>query len=136
MDITGKVRQVALPTGDAKTLAPSPHWLREWRETRHAYLTGSRQQKRRMESRAILFASLTIHNRWGITYNAWIRGKHPWLPAAKKFLLTRRGRSPADWLAGNPGAKVHFARALLGFQNAGCLDMHMLSIILALRKRI
>lgn len=115
-----------LRPGNSKDLAFSPDWLREWNNTRQAYLRGNSVYRKKMESRAILFASLTIHNRWGITYNAWVKGKSPWLPAAKRFLLTRRGLSPSDWLQGKPGCKVHFARALLGFKNAGCLDVHML----------
>lgn len=104
----------------------APDWLREWHETRTTYKTANRHRRKAMESRAILFASLSIHNQWGITYNSWIAGKEPVLPSAKAFLATRRGKTPADWLDGRPGAKVHFARGLLGFKNAGCLDLHML----------
>lgn len=103
-------------------------WRDEWHSNWQVYQQADERHKRRMEDRALRFAALTIHNTWSNSYRQWREGRHPALPAAKAFYKARRRLRPNNWTQVNArnDAKSQFARALLGFPDAACLDVWML----------
>jgi hypothetical protein len=101
------------------------NWQTELQQNALAYRQGNRSTRLAMAKRAIYFASLTIHTSWSVTIVRWLKGAPPALPAAKVFLSKRLGKMPEDWQGNKPIPKAQFARALLGFKNAGTIDVHM-----------
>lgn len=102
-------------------------WLAEWRTTQKVYRRAPVRVKRIMERRALQFAALTIHTPWIETYRRWQEGLPPALPCAEGFYAKRRRLRPWEWCDVNPHAQVksHFARALLGYDDAACFDTWM-----------
>ena len=87
-----------------------------------AYRQAAGEGQCAMEQRALLYAALTIRQRWPMSYRRWIRGDAPSLPSAQTFLLSRRTKRPCDW---GFTEKAQFARAMLGHENSACWDVHM-----------
>lgn len=103
------------------------NWTQELTSNALAYKGYPWYRRELMATRALYFASLTIHRQWIHSYTMWEQRRQPGLPAAVKFLETRKGLRPHQWVGVNKrhSAKSQFARALLGYSDAPCYDILM-----------
>jgi len=116
---------------------PDLSWLEELKRVRSTYRHTTPAKRRTMQLRALRFAALTIHTPWAETYRRWIGDMEPALPCADVFFQRRRRLPPHKWPTVNRQAQVksHFARALLGFDDAACFDTWMVRYFDELKRK-